>query len=1340
MPLALLLVLPSLSVDPTCSKGLVHDSTCCAAACGTCGLSGCSSRPGGASSCCDGPIKGSGRSCAHFDPPCEIGPSPPAPFPKNATLTLDVNKPIASVPPQFLSFTFDASQWRALDLDGRDDAQTGAYGATLDVLAAALGPAHLRVGGTQGDYDVYAGFGDGSVGCDALPAPMTPYRCKTVEPSQMSSLLGFTERNGLSLVFGLNDMYGRSTKTEPERDLCGAASGGHAANGAAGGGGCPPRNQSNAAALLRWLAAQPLRPGTLHGLEIGNELNSVLGGAKGAEAQAADLVALKALVESVWAASSSSSNNKAPVTIGPDTHSSAEFKQQGEAWFAAYAAAAGHAAAALTYHEYSLGNGPALDPSKLDGSFLSPAQLDRAAAGAASLQTALAKQPGGAPSAGWAPLWAGETAAANDGGQSGITDTFVDVFWYLDALGSLAAKNVSVFLRQTLLFKGGYPLVELSETKAKDAKDEATTTVRGAPSASMVASMVEPSSKAAAAAVVAPFRKTGKSLSDDEPSSEQRQEASSSVESRTATTTTTITTPAVAAATTPRGAGDVAAAVVTPLPDYWLALLHKRLMGPVVLNASSGAADVRLYAHCGVPTRTAAGVTQANGVVVAFANLASFAVSLAAPPLAAAAAAAATTAANAAAADDAATDDNTTTVAAATAGDAAAAAMASVFSADRDEYFLTAGAPIDGASSPLQSKRVILNGANEPLALLPGGGAAGAGAGAGHAGSVGGRDSLRGDPPPRLPELPPRKIAGGDGTPVVLPPHSVGFVHFFPATPLPACSAADVDVATTTTTAAAAAAAVPAAARAPSAAAAVSFDVGNMSLTLTPTTQTVGSLTVAAADLPSGRFDFAPDMATWRGSHRLGDVTMRVRLAPSASASASAPAASSASASASASAPSASSSAAAAAAVAGGKRGGSKAKTTAAAAAATSTAAAAASAAATAATAATDDATDGGDYVTLTTGGALAAKAAPLPTPPGELAAANLTGTLATPAGSGLSLALSRHYSAAEGGQGVSMRFELVNTGGAAVEVGAWGAAMVFDTMATLGGGRSLDDYAGNCSMVDPAICGEGGWVSVTRMTGGGGVLMVVPEGATGFEAWRTMREATNSPDELTSLAKAWADNEWSGARGEQWVPPTSLTLAPGEAANLSYRLLLAPDLRSKDAALARAGFAVVQVLPPLTPPLLRVLPPLPVGAHAPPRHLSRCGGAGRAGLDHRHRHAQRHAARHPTARHHHLFGRRDAARAALRRHRRSHRQERRVVGGADDGAAARPRARRRRLQRRHDARFERHRAAAAERAARAVRHLLGGGGVVRPHGSDSPSWPRHSWPPEAHEAASERA
>ena len=39
--------------------------------------------------------------------------------------------------------------------------------------------------------------------------------------------------------------------------------------------------------------------------------------------------------------------------------------------------------------------------------------------------------------------------------------------------------------------------------------------------------------------------------------------------------------------------------------------------------------------------------------------------------------------------------------------------------------------------------------------------------------------------------------------------------------------------------------------------------------------------------------------------------------------------------------------------------------------------------------------------------------------------------------------------------------------------------------------------------MVDPSITGQHGFVSVTRITGRGAVLMVVPENGTDFQAYR---------------------------------------------------------------------------------------------------------------------------------------------------------------------------------------------------------------------------------------------
>ena len=65
--------------DPYCETGIAaSNGACCNIACGTCGGSGCASRPGGGS-CCTGNILNSGVSCADSLPPCIIDTSAPAP-------------------------------------------------------------------------------------------------------------------------------------------------------------------------------------------------------------------------------------------------------------------------------------------------------------------------------------------------------------------------------------------------------------------------------------------------------------------------------------------------------------------------------------------------------------------------------------------------------------------------------------------------------------------------------------------------------------------------------------------------------------------------------------------------------------------------------------------------------------------------------------------------------------------------------------------------------------------------------------------------------------------------------------------------------------------------------------------------------------------------------------------------------------------------------------------------------------------------------------------------------------------------------------------------------------
>lgn len=100
------------------------------------------------------------------------------------------------------------------------------------MLTQHLTPAQLRVGGTQADYDVYQVGAFENFSCSDLPSPMNKYRCSAHSEQKLRGLFNFVRHNNLSLVYGLNDMYGRPTKTRPEEPICSDVA-------------CPPLNTSN---------------------------------------------------------------------------------------------------------------------------------------------------------------------------------------------------------------------------------------------------------------------------------------------------------------------------------------------------------------------------------------------------------------------------------------------------------------------------------------------------------------------------------------------------------------------------------------------------------------------------------------------------------------------------------------------------------------------------------------------------------------------------------------------------------------------------------------------------------------------------------------------------------------------------------------------------------------------------------------------------------------------------------------------------------------------------------------------------------------------------------------
>ena len=191
------------------------------------------------------------------------------------------------------------------------------------------------------------------------------------------------------------------------------------------------------------------------------------------------------------------------------------------------------------------------------------------------------------------------------------------------------------------------------------------------------------------------------------------------------------------------------------------------------------------------------------------------------------------------------------------------------------------------------------------------------------------------------------------------------------------------------------------------------------------------------------------------------------------------------------------------------------------------------------------------------------------------LAAADLTSTF--PAD--VPLQITRSWIIEEGQ--LALRFELTNTGKAAVEIGALGIPVVFNNMIT---GRNLEQAHEICSFADPYIGLDAGYLQVTRLSGLGPALIVVPDKQTQFEAYHLLNEPTrpNQTFEGTFAwmvhTKAFAENEWKDA--QQWNTPTTTVLQPGSSRTYGLKFLLADQIRNIESTLAKHNRPVAVGIP----------------------------------------------------------------------------------------------------------------------------------------------------------------
>jgi hypothetical protein len=163
------------------------------------------------------------------------------------------------------------------------------------------------------------------------------------------------------------------------------------------------------------------------------------------------------------------------------------------------------------------------------------------------------------------------------------------------------------------------------------------------------------------------------------------------------------------------------------------------------------------------------------------------------------------------------------------------------------------------------------------------------------------------------------------------------------------------------------------------------------------------------------------------------------------------------------------------------------------------------------------------------------------------------------------------------------VRFTLTNASTKAVQVGALGIPMIFNNVLN---DRSLDQAHAICSFYDPYIGEDAGYLQVTRLSGHGPALLVVPDGKTPLEAYNPILDRPGhwgaspvftdpTPRGITFEgfyewmvhSQAYAENEWKNA--QPWNTPTGLTLAPGESKSYGLKFLVSDSIRHIEKTLA---------------------------------------------------------------------------------------------------------------------------------------------------------------------------
>jgi hypothetical protein len=192
------------------------------------------------------------------------------------------------------------------------------------------------------------------------------------------------------------------------------------------------------------------------------------------------------------------------------------------------------------------------------------------------------------------------------------------------------------------------------------------------------------------------------------------------------------------------------------------------------------------------------------------------------------------------------------------------------------------------------------------------------------------------------------------------------------------------------------------------------------------------------------------------------------------------------------------------------------------------------------------------------------------------LAAADLSNTLP----SDMPLNIKRYWEVSKGD--LVLHFKIQNTSKEPVELGALGMPLTFNNIMQ---DKTLEQTHAHNVFYDPYIGKDAGYLQVTRLTGKGPVLLVLPYGNSPFEAYNPLLDDP-TPRGITfegfyewmTLSKAYAENEWKAA--DQWNTASSLILKPGEVHDYGLKFVLADSIRAIENKLAEQRRPVAVGIP----------------------------------------------------------------------------------------------------------------------------------------------------------------